>query len=97
MTIDVVKTVKIKSSHPSQGAFVEINESDFDAKIHTLFEPRHRNPLQYPRPLRLTMNRARIVKQSNWPPMPVSTFRPLSALVKTAKLPLKMLKRQLKE
>lgn len=28
-------TVKIKPSHPSQGAFVEINESDFDeAKGH---------------------------------------------------------------
>lgn len=31
-------TVKIKPSHPSQGEFVEINEKDFDAKKHELFE-----------------------------------------------------------
>lgn len=31
------ETVKIKSSHPSQGEFVEINASDFDATKHELF------------------------------------------------------------
>lgn len=33
------KTIRIKSTHPkSQGDFVEINESDFDKKIHELYE-----------------------------------------------------------
>lgn len=37
----LLKTVKIKSTHPkSQGEFVEINESDYDEKKHTLFVPR---------------------------------------------------------
>lgn len=31
------ETVKIKSSHPSQGDFVEINVSDFDESKHKLF------------------------------------------------------------
>jgi hypothetical protein len=31
---DKCPTVKVKASHPSQGAFVEINESDFDAAKH---------------------------------------------------------------
>lgn len=36
---ETVKTVKIVSSHKaSQGDFVEINASDFDPKIHELFE-----------------------------------------------------------
>jgi hypothetical protein len=30
-------TVKIKSSHPSQGDFVVINECAFDSSIHVLF------------------------------------------------------------
>lgn len=29
--------VKIKPSHPSQGAFVEINEEDFDATKHEIY------------------------------------------------------------
>lgn len=32
-----VETVKIKSSYPSQGEFVEINATDFDETIHELF------------------------------------------------------------
>lgn len=35
--IDRIKTVKIKSSHPSQGDFVEINEEDFDASKHVKY------------------------------------------------------------
>jgi len=31
-------TVRIRPSHPSQGAFVEINESDFDAARHERFD-----------------------------------------------------------
>lgn len=34
-----IKVVRIKSTHPpSQGDFVEINESDFDAAVHELYE-----------------------------------------------------------
>ena len=34
-----METLKIKSTHPeSQGAFVVINEEDFDPEIHELFE-----------------------------------------------------------
>lgn len=33
------KTIKIKPSHPSQGDYVLINESDFDASIHEKFDP----------------------------------------------------------
>lgn len=32
------KTIKIKPSHESQGDYVLINESDFDASKHELFE-----------------------------------------------------------
>lgn len=32
------ETVKIKPSHPSQGAFVLINKSDFNPEMHELFE-----------------------------------------------------------
>lgn len=36
---EILPTVKIKSSNPeSQGPFIEINESDFDPKIHELFD-----------------------------------------------------------
>jgi hypothetical protein len=36
-------TTKIKSTHPeSQGDFVEIEEADFDPKIHELYEPAKR-------------------------------------------------------
>lgn len=31
-----IKTLKIKSSHPSQGDFVVINEEDFDSTKHKL-------------------------------------------------------------
>lgn len=34
---DKCPTVKVKASHPSQGAFVEINESDFDAAKHVRY------------------------------------------------------------
>lgn len=35
---EICPTVKIKSSNPAtQGDFIEINESDFDPKIHELF------------------------------------------------------------
>lgn len=34
-----VKTIRIKSTHPpTQGDFVEINESDFDPALHQLFD-----------------------------------------------------------
>lgn len=34
-----IKVVRIKSTHPaSQGDFVEINESDFDAAVHERYE-----------------------------------------------------------
>jgi pyruvate/2-oxoglutarate dehydrogenase complex dihydrolipoamide acyltransferase (E2) component len=34
----ILPTVRIVSSHPaSQGDFIEINERDYDAKIHTLY------------------------------------------------------------
>lgn len=43
---DALKTVKIKSTDPkSQGAFVEINESDFNPKVHDLFEPKAPQPV----------------------------------------------------
>lgn len=32
-----IKTLKIKSSHPSQGDFVVINEEDFDASKHVKY------------------------------------------------------------
>lgn len=36
---DTIPTVNIKSTHPSQGAFVVINADDFDeAKGHELYE-----------------------------------------------------------
>lgn len=35
---NTIPTVRVVSTHPpSQGAFVEINESDFDETIHTLY------------------------------------------------------------
>lgn len=41
---EVVPVVKIKPSHESQGAFVEINESDFDPNLHELYEPGSKAP-----------------------------------------------------
>jgi len=38
MSNEICKTVKIMPSHKSQGAFVEINESDFDAQKHKLYK-----------------------------------------------------------
>lgn len=39
MTHGTCKVVRIKSTHPkSQGAFVEINETDFDPKKHQLYK-----------------------------------------------------------
>lgn len=38
MPAETLPTVKVKPSHESQGAYVEINESDFDPKVHELFE-----------------------------------------------------------
>lgn len=35
--MDTCPTIKIKPSHPSQGDFVEINEEDFDPKVHRPF------------------------------------------------------------
>lgn len=32
-----IKTVKIKSSHPSQGEYIVINEEDFDDSKHELY------------------------------------------------------------
>tara|TARA_R110000803_G_scaffold112299_1_gene180660 strand:- start:352 stop:510 length:159 start_codon:yes stop_codon:yes gene_type:complete len=34
---DTTNTVKIKSSHPSQGEFLVIDEADFDKAKHELF------------------------------------------------------------
>lgn len=36
--INICEVVKIKSSHSSQGDFVEINKEDFDASKHELYE-----------------------------------------------------------
>lgn len=33
-----VPTVRVMPTHPSQGEWVEINESDFDPAVHTLFD-----------------------------------------------------------
>lgn len=33
-----MKTIKIKPSHESQGAFVLINEEDFNPELHELLE-----------------------------------------------------------
>jgi hypothetical protein len=35
---DDLETVRIRSSHPSQGDYVVINKSDFDPGKHVLFE-----------------------------------------------------------
>lgn len=36
---EIAETVKIVSAHPaSQGAYIEINKGDYDAKIHTLYD-----------------------------------------------------------
>lgn len=35
---DVIPTVKVKPWSKDQGDFVEINESDFDAKVHEAYE-----------------------------------------------------------
>jgi hypothetical protein len=37
MSHATVPTVRVLPSHPSQGDFVEINASDFDAAVHTLY------------------------------------------------------------
>lgn len=36
-TANTCAVVRVNSSHPSQGAFVEINASDFDPTRHTLY------------------------------------------------------------
>ena len=36
--MDSVPVIRIKSSHPSQGEFVEINASDFDPAKHERFD-----------------------------------------------------------
>ena len=42
---DTLPTVKVKASDPEQGAFVIINESDFDAAVHELYaEPAEAAP-----------------------------------------------------
>lgn len=47
-------TVKVKSSHPkTQGAFVEINESDFNPNVHELYDAEQR-----PMPTRAELNAA---------------------------------------
>lgn len=47
------ETVKIKSSDPkTQGDFVEINESDFDPKIHELFSDEGK-PAKAPKPAKI--------------------------------------------
>lgn len=48
MSHETVKTVRIMPSHVSQGAFVEINESDFDPKKHKLFEKNMTAPIPAP-------------------------------------------------
>lgn len=35
----IVTTIKVKPWGAGQGEFVEINESDFDPTVHTLYEP----------------------------------------------------------
>jgi hypothetical protein len=39
-------TLKIKSSHESQGDFVIIDENDFDENIHLLFEEPVKEPVE---------------------------------------------------
>lgn len=36
--MDIVPTVKVKPWGKDQGDFVEINEEDFDPKVHKAFE-----------------------------------------------------------
>jgi hypothetical protein len=43
-----VPTVRVMPTHQSQGEWVEINESDFDPTVHTLYEPDA--PQQEPEP-----------------------------------------------
>ena len=44
-----VPTVRVMPTHPpTQGAWVEINESDFDPAVYTLYEPDA--PQQEPEP-----------------------------------------------
>lgn len=47
-----VPTVRIMPSHPSQGAFVEINAEDFDPAVHILFAelPPPPPPMELPPP-----------------------------------------------
>lgn len=46
-----IKVVRIKSTHPaSQGDFVEINESDFDAAVHERYEAPPAAPVLQPAP-----------------------------------------------
>jgi hypothetical protein len=35
---DIIPTIKVKPWGDGQGDFVEINESDFDPKVHNLYE-----------------------------------------------------------
>lgn len=37
--MSVVPVIRIMPSHPSQGDFVEINETDFDPAKHERYEP----------------------------------------------------------
>lgn len=51
---EIVKTVKIKSTHPeTQGDFVEINETDYDAKKHELFEEGDAPAAKQPKPAKI--------------------------------------------
>lgn len=53
MSHEICKTVRIKSTDPkTQGAFVEINECDFNDKVHTLFQPTVPAPVA-PTPIRV--------------------------------------------
>lgn len=44
---DTLPTVKVKASDPEQGAFVIINEADFDPAVHELYvEPTEAAPAE---------------------------------------------------
>ena len=45
-----VPTVRVMPTNQSQGEWVEINESDFDPAVHTLYEPDA--PQQEPEPVK---------------------------------------------
>jgi hypothetical protein len=46
---DEIKTVRVKPWSESQGDFVVINESDFDASVHEMYEEAPQDAAEKPR------------------------------------------------